>query len=361
MKVKVIFLIIGVLLCIGYANAYDIENQITTSQLPIQIIEPLSASVSDTDIHIYINSTSDWISVPNEIYIDEFTNIVYFNATINVPENTSKGDYVEYVNIRKEFSTNIVNVSFLIKIIDVNENITYNKTNLIIEIRDIVTENVLQNISLRLTDGIDSFEGETDKDGLFTFENIDMKKWLLYIQDEDYEPVLSPGTISKIIYLDEENEFKSFYVLNKTIDLDSSGVSLITMLFRLLEAQNQDELDFQESQTMTYINNTVFETAFINKEGWYELIECNPKNLNDLKNSVSQWSNQSINCMTTLNYCFNNMTSTKETLDECINELNNANQWRKYNIILSVSITLGIVLIIIGGFFGYKEFIAGKI
>lgn len=360
-KSKIIILLFSALFILTSVNAYDIENQIATTDLPKQIIEPLSASVSDSNINIYINSTSSWIDVPNSIYIEDFTNIIYFNATINVPANTSKGDYVEYVNIRKAGSTTDVNISFLIKIIDINENITYNKTNLIIEIRDIITENVLKNISLRLTDGADAYEGVTDNNGQYTFENMDMKKWLLYITNTDYEPVLSPGTISKVVYLDEINEFKSFYVINKTLDLDSSGVSFLTLLFKLFEAQNQDELDFQESQTMTYINNTVFETAFINKEGWYELIKCNPQNIASLETSVEQWSNQSTNCMNALNYCVANVSQTQEELDMCFVDLEHETQWKKYSIVISIAGTLVSIIILIGGFFGYKEFIAKRI
>ena len=130
---------------------------------------------------------------------------------------------------------------------------------------------------------------------------------------------------------------------------------------RALGQQAQDELDFQESQTMTYINNTIFETSAINREGWYDLLRCNPENVRQLNNSLTSWTEQSLTCMKTLDSCVNNVSATREDLNLCIAELDISNTWRKYNILLSVTITLISVILGIGGFFGIRYIIRNKI
>lgn len=347
---KKILLLIGLLILLPSVSAFDFERNIATDQLPFELEQPISIEITEQDINIYFNSTTEWITVPDSIYIyDE--SIIYVNATILIPENTSEGEYEESIFVTSEDS--ITEFTLYFKITDTEEeNINYNRTNLKVQFQDILTNNNIVNLTLKLTDGVREYTGYTNENGEYTFINVEMKKWLLYYSGEEYP------TDSFVIYLNEQNEFHRYQLLNSSANLNNLGSNQLTEILFILFSQNSNEETQAEDFHQTiFINNTIFEYVPMNRDAYYEMLECNPENLKQLNTEINSWRNQSNTNLYLLEKQINESKQLQNYLTICKEELNDKSDDKLNTFLLIMAIELGLI---IGGaiiYFVYQKYL----
>jgi len=334
---KLLLLLILIILLFNPIYAYDFERTIKTSELPYNKTQTYGLNINTSIDTLYLESSTSWISVPETINVNNQQNIM-FNVSILIPEHINSQIYKESIIINSDVEE--TNFTFYFNIID-DENISLEKTDLTIEVRDVITEQILQNINLELTEltnDINVYNGTTAENGRYTFTNIKMNLWSLYIYATDYEKNIK-------INLNEINKLKIVYTLNNSVNLEQLESNLKRkILAKLIEEEMNELIDLQSSNTI-FVNNTIFEPVYVNKDAYYESLKMNPENVKNLENSINSWKNQTLESNSLLRSCQDTNKYLNGNLQDCIEEKNQQKKQNIYNILKLIGIEFIIILI----------------
>jgi len=348
----IIITIISILLMLFYpVKAYDVEEEIKESQLPYETIKQISFQIDSEIDNLYLTPSTSWISVPKVVDVKN-KNEVIVNASIIIPEGVETKAYDEFIIVNNTINTS--KITFFFNIVNDNLNISYEKTDLVIEAKDLITKKPIVNMSVKIKKFNEEHLAVTDSNGFATFQNIDVHNWVVYTE-------LWPDYKEKTNLITLENNLgaqtRTILRLNQSINTSELGIDYYEYLY---EANTLlvDEMNrlFQSQPEKIFVNNTIFEPVYINKEAYYEKMDLNPKTIERLENSINSWKNMSMVCSLTLEKSRNENEALNQNIKNCLISKKEKEKQNILNIIYIFAGEIALILIIFGAWFVYRNY-----